>query len=142
MSVLVAEQLHLDVARAHELALEIDGGIAERGAGLGSGGGHGAGELGRIGDGAHPLAAAARHRFDEERIADLGGRSGRASASDAAAGRGSSVPGTTGTPARVAAARAAVLLPISAIASGAGPMNVRPASRTAAANASFSARKP
>jgi len=41
-----------------------------------------------------------------------------------------------------AAARAAVLLPRSAMTSGGGPMNVRPASRTARANASFSERKP
>ena len=44
------------------------------------------------------------------------------------------MPGTTGTPARLAAVRAAVLLPIVAIASGDGPMKVSPASRTAAAN--------
>ncbi len=55
---------------------------------------------------------------------------------------GSSVPGTTGTPARLAAVLAAVLLPIVSIASGVGPMNVRPASRTAAAKSSFSARNP
>ena len=55
---------------------------------------------------------------------------------------GSSVPGTTGTPAAIAARRAAVLLPISAIASGVGPMNVSPASRHAAGKASFSARNP
>ena len=47
----------------------------------------------------------------------------------ASASSGVSVPGTTGTPARIAASRAAVLLPISAIASGVGPMNVSPASR-------------
>jgi hypothetical protein len=52
------------------------------------------------------------------------------------------VPGTTGTPAAIAAARAAVLLPIRRIASGVGPMNVMPASSTAAAKSSFSARKP
>jgi hypothetical protein len=55
---------------------------------------------------------------------------------------GSSVPGTIGTPARVAAIRAAVLLPIVRIASAVGPMKMRPASRTAAAKSSFSARKP
>ena len=58
------------------------------------------------------------------------------------ASNGCSVPGTTGTPARIATARAAVLLPISAIASGDGPMKVRPASRQARANAAFSARNP
>ncbi len=36
------------------------------------------------------------------------------SASDTPADSGFSVPGTTGTPARIAASRAAVLLPISA----------------------------
>jgi hypothetical protein len=55
---------------------------------------------------------------------------------------GSSVPGTTGTPARSAAVRAAVLLPMVAIAAGVGPMKISPASRTAAAKSSFSARKP
>jgi hypothetical protein len=52
------------------------------------------------------------------------------------------VPGTIGTPARFAAVRADVLLPIVAIASADGPMKIRPASRTAAAKFSFSARKP
>ena len=37
---------------------------------------------------------------------------------------------------------AAVLLPIVSIASGLGPIKVRPASRTAAAKSSFSARNP
>ena len=49
------------------------------------------------------------------------------SASGASAGRGDSVPGTTGAPARIAAWRAPVLLPMIRIASGVGPMNVRPA---------------
>jgi len=64
------------------------------------------------------------------------------SASDCSAASGCSVPGTTGTPARMAARRAVVLLPIASIASGSGPMKVMPASRTARANAAFSARKP
>ena len=62
--------------------------------------------------------------------------------SDTSAANGCSLPGTTGTPARTAAARAAALLPISAIAAGVGPTNVSPAAPTAAAKASFSARKP
>ena len=41
---------------------------------------------------------------------------------------GCSVPGHDRTPARMAASRAAVLLPIIAMTSGDGPMNVRPAS--------------
>ena len=64
------------------------------------------------------------------------------SASAVCSPSGSSVPGTTGTPALMAAWRAAVLLPISVIASGDGPMKMRPASRHAAAKSSFSARKP
>ena len=36
------------------------------------------------------------------------------------------MPGTTGTPARMAARRAAVLLPIVSMAAGVGPMKVRP----------------
>ena len=64
------------------------------------------------------------------------------SASVAPGPSGSSVPGTTGTPARIAAWRAAILLPMSAIASAVGPMNVRPAPATARANVGFSARNP
>ena len=39
-AVLVAEQLDLDVARRRDAALEVDGGIAERGAGFGARGPH------------------------------------------------------------------------------------------------------
>jgi hypothetical protein len=52
------------------------------------------------------------------------------------------VPGTTGTFAFVASVRAAVLLPIAAIASAGGPIQTMPASRTARANASLSERNP
>ncbi len=51
-------------------------------------------------------------------------------------------PGTMGTPAARIAARAAVLFPISSIASGGGPIQTSPASSTARAKAAFSARKP
>ncbi len=63
-------------------------------------------------------------------------------ASGASTSNGTSVPGTTGTPAATAACRAAVLLPIRAIADGGGPTNVRPASTHAWAKSSFSARNP
>ena len=62
--------------------------------------------------------------------------------SGASAGNDSSVPGTTGTPAAMAACRAAVLLPILVMASGDGPTNVSPASTHACAKSSFSARNP
>ena len=53
-----------------------------------------------------------------------------------------SLPGTTGTPARATVVRAISLSPMVAIASGGGPIHVRPAAWTARANAAFSARKP
>jgi hypothetical protein len=55
---------------------------------------------------------------------------------------GSSLPGTTGTPACLAITRACALSPIKRIASGEGPMNVRPQARQMSAKAGFSARKP
>ena len=55
---------------------------------------------------------------------------------------GSGVPGTMGMPLASAARRAADLSPITSIACGEGPMNVRPASATAAANWARSDRKP
>ena len=64
------------------------------------------------------------------------------SASETSGPSASRVPGTTGTPAAIASARAAVLLPIRSMASGEGPMKVTPASRQARANPAFSARNP
>ncbi len=51
-------------------------------------------------------------------------------------------PGTTGTPAFCAIARAAIFDPSRSITAAGGPMNVMPASAHAAANAAFSDRKP
>ena len=55
---------------------------------------------------------------------------------------GPSLPGRMGTPAFFAVSRATALSPMSRMASGVGPMNVRPHSRAISANAAFSARKP
>ena len=55
---------------------------------------------------------------------------------------GSSVPGTTGTPASRAARRAASLSPRPASVAGVGPTKTRPAARQASAKAACSARKP
>ena len=52
------------------------------------------------------------------------------------------LPGSTGTPAASARARARALSPIASINSGVGPTQVSPASATARAKPSFSARKP
>jgi len=59
-----------------------------------------------------------------------------------AASSGTSRPGTTGTPASLAARRAASLLPNASWASGGGPIQISPASRTARAKAAFSDRNP
>ena len=51
-------------------------------------------------------------------------------------------PGTTGTPAAIMRLRASTLSPIASIASGDGPMNTRPASAQARAKCARSERKP
>ncbi len=55
---------------------------------------------------------------------------------------GSVLPGTTGTPARSMARRAAVLSPIKAMVSDVGPMKIKPAASQAPAKSAFSARNP
>ena len=70
---------------------------------------------------------------------------GRGSATAAAAATSSMasvVPGAMGTPAFSIISRASVLSPIDRMASGGGPMNVRPASAQASAKLAFSDRKP
>ncbi len=52
------------------------------------------------------------------------------------------VPGAIGTPAVSMRARAAVLSPITRIASTGGPIHAIPAASTASAKAAFSERKP
>lgn len=61
------------------------------------------------------------------------------SAAVTAAGSGS---GSTGTPAAAISRLASILEPIASTASGGGPIQVSPASRTARANAAFSDRNP
>src|SRR4051812_18178042 len=67
----VAEQLHLDVARAFEIALEINGPIAKRRGRLPRSGHDCSVQIGRIVDAAHAPAASAGRRFHEDRVADL-----------------------------------------------------------------------
>jgi hypothetical protein len=52
------------------------------------------------------------------------------------------VPGTIGTPAARMVSRAATFEPIASIASGGGPIHVRPACAHARAKPAFSARNP
>ena len=67
----VAEHLHLDMARREDVFLDQHVGVAERGRRLALARDERIGEIGRIIDPPHPLAAAARHRLDQNRIADL-----------------------------------------------------------------------
>ncbi len=52
------------------------------------------------------------------------------------------VPGTIGTPASAMRRRASIFAPMASMASGGGPIHVRPASSQARAKAAFSARNP
>ena len=63
-------------------------------------------------------------------------------AASASSMTGASVPGTTGTPSRMAVRRAATLSPMARMAAGGGPMKTSPAAAQASAKAAFSARKP
>ena len=108
----IAEQLNLDVARRDDAPLEIDRRVAERRPGLGARGADGGAERSR----GRPRCACPcrRRRRRPSRRADSRRSSARraTSASGTRSSSGCSVPGTTGTPARMAASRAAVLLPI------------------------------
>ena len=74
-AVLVAEHLDLDVPRRHERLLEVEGAVRERGLGLGAG--RRVRRLERVGvvNEAHALAASARGRLQQNREAELRGRS-------------------------------------------------------------------
>src|SRR6185437_5086714 len=116
----VAEDLNLDMAGARDEFLQIEAAVAERGFRFGAG---------LIERGLDAFIA----------LDDANAASARA------VGRSAmrpSEPGTTGTPAALAAARAAALSPMARIVSPFGPTNTRPAASTASAKAAFSERKP
>ena len=106
----VAEQLHLDVPRVHQAALEVDGCIAERRLRLAAGGAQRARQVRLLGDEAHALAAAAGDGLEHHGIADVPRGAPRPRRSTPAVAPCRS--GTTATPAARAAVRAAVLLPM------------------------------
>jgi hypothetical protein len=66
----VAEDLHLHVPGPGEVALEVDGGVAEHRAGGGAGGGERVGQVRRLADDGHAPPAAAGRRLDDQRVAD------------------------------------------------------------------------
>ena len=69
--VLIGEHLHLDVARGEHQPLEEEGVVAEAACGLASGRGERLGQVCRVVDLAHPLAAAACGRLHEDGEAHL-----------------------------------------------------------------------
>ena len=123
----VREQLHLDVPRPLEVALEVEGAVAERGLRLPLGGLLRLLELLRAADDAHAASAATCRRLDDEREADLV----RATRSGAPARPPPARPASPPPCRRRAAARSA-----------GGPTHVRPAASTASAKSAFSARNP
>jgi hypothetical protein len=108
----VAEDLDLDVPRPLDRLLEVDACRRRTPTAPPSARARAAGAR-PASDEAHALAAAARRRLEHHRVADALGLPRDL----AVVGRGSSVPGTTGTPAATASRRADVFSPMSAIVS-------------------------
>ena len=73
IAVLVAEDLHLDMAGAFHQLFEIDLVLAESGLGLALGDDHVVHELRFVADHAHAAATAAPRRLEHHRVTDLGG---------------------------------------------------------------------
>ena len=135
----IGKDLHLDVARLADEALDEHSAIAEgeqrfllRLFDLGR-------QVGFVGDDAHAAPAAAEGRLDDHRQANLfrclqrfGG----------VFETGSFVPGTMRTPASTASLRAAILSPSNSSSRGLGPTKVMPACAQASAKSRFSERKP
>ena len=134
----VAEQLHLDVPRPVEIALEIDRIVAEPGLRLGLRQRQQLGQLGGVARQLHAAPAAAGRRLQQHRIADRARR--RLGLADVAHRLGRAGHDRDAEPPGLALAR--TLSPISRICSGDGPMKVKPCSSTAAAKSAFSERKP
>ena len=116
-AVLIAEQLDFDVRGRHQPPLEVDRRVAERGAGFRPRGAHRAGEVARVADRPHALAAAARHRLDQQRVADARGEPRDLGVRDVGTERRRRCRARPARRRASPAPRAAVLLPISAIAS-------------------------
>ena len=76
IAVIVAEDLHLDMARAADQLLQIDLVVAERGQAFAPRGLHLVGELGLVPDLAHAAPAAAPARLEHDRKTDLPGEAG------------------------------------------------------------------
>ena len=137
VAVPVADDLHLDVARALDVPLDDHGAVAERTLGLGRRLGERVGEPAGVVHDADALPAAAGSCLHEDREPDPCGGSGEV-------GRVLRLveSGDDGTPAPTAMRRASIFEPIRSTASACGPIQAQPASTTARANSAFSDRKP
>ncbi len=136
---LVAEHLHLDMARGEERALDQEPPVAERVLGLRAGGGERRLEGFGLADDAHAAPSAAGGRLDHHRIADalrLRGEARRALV------RRHGSRARTGRRRPPCCRFAALLSPMARIAAGGGPTKTRPAAPQASARSAFSARKP
>ena len=123
VAVLVGQHLDLDVARVGQVALEVDGRVAEELLALARGALERLLELVGLERDAEALAAAAAGRLDGDRVADVLGDLARRPRRSRPARW---CPGTIGTPASFISSRARVLEPIASIADAGGPMNVMP----------------
>ena len=139
VAVLVAEHLHLDVARRVDEALHVDAVVAERALRL-------APRRQRAAARISCSDSTSRMPLPPPPAAALS-MTGKpiCTAAETISSSLSIVPcepGTTGTPAAIMRLRASTLSPMASIASGEGPMNTRPASAQAWAKCARSERKP
>ena len=122
----VPEDLNLDVARAGEVLLEVDGAVPEGGLGLPRSRLQSAtDELRGVHD-PHPFSTPPGGGLEEQRKSELLGHS----CCLVGVGQRVDPTRTIGTPAACILRRASVLSPMAAMVSGRGPMKTRPASST------------
>ena len=123
LSVAVAEDLHFDMAAARDEPLQVDAGVAERGARLGRREFNRRRQILQPVDELHAASAAAAHRFDEQRRAISRARSAPLRANSR---RRPARPGRR--PPRLRRARS--LSPTASICAAVGPMNTMLLHRT------------
>ena len=117
----IAQNLHFDVPAAGDVALQVHPRIAEGGAGLGRRQFQGGRQLRQPIDPLHAASAAAADRLDQQRRPDAARRSHAPPPPSVTA-----QPGTTGTCAASASARARSLSPTASICAAVGPMKITP----------------
>jgi hypothetical protein len=125
------------VVRPDDVLLEVDGVVAEGAGGLAAG---------ALEGGATPASSSTRRMPLPPPPAEaliITGKPMRAMSTASSGSRtGSTVPGTTGTPAAVTVRRARSLSPMAVMAAGGGPIQTSPASCTLRAKVAFSLRNP